>query len=179
MGRAPAASVMMVTTIPPLDLGGRARLGLAERRGCRSPERLRPDRWRRPRPGADRQKLVCLHEQTPLLWFAWEHSPGKRRPRHDRSANVARTDAPSSTLFQLDESYGEGWTFGTACRWRPFFLRHSIHRCMGCCAAWPMLCAGLREWVSAARRPFLLDQPSGADELFSVCSRTRDPRGNR
>src|SRR5688572_23206662 len=90
-----------------------------------------------------------------------------------RSANVARADAPSSTLFRLHESYGEGWTFATAGHWRPFFpaaFHTQVHGLLRC-VAHAMRGASRMGVGGIARRPFLLDQPSGADELFSVCSR--------
>ena len=90
-----------------------------------------------------------------------------------RSVNVARADAASSTLFRLHESYGEGWTFATAGRWRPFFpaaFHTQVHGLLRC-VAHAMRGASRMGVGGIARRPFLLDQPSGADELFSVCSR--------
>ena len=86
-----------------------------------------------------------------LLFFGLLGStPGKRRPRHDPQRQRCETRCsvehfvPATRIVwrRLDLRHGMPLA--------PLFLRHSIHRCMGCCAAWPMLCAGLREWVSAA-----------------------------
>src|SRR5262245_18072731 len=108
----------------------------------------------------DNSLLACMSK---LLFFGLLGStaPVSGGLGTTRSVNVARPSAPSSTLILLSESCGEGWTWARQRVGDPCFLRHSIHRCMGCCAAWPMLCAGLREWVSAASLagPFLLDQP--------------------